>query len=302
MKIYVDWGKAKDWFYIIDSNEIVKSTTFENLLNLVNNNTEIFLETGLPKTEFLIPLLEKGATVNLIKADKISEKREKEGIEKTDKNDCLLIRDYVSNSGRILISLKSVEDLENLKFKFFAKKHDQLNKTITRLKNIETAYLTEYGFGKDTLIPILEKEKDSTEKVLERIFRVEIALFDDIKGISTITITKALLFSNPRNFLSVSKYLAYVGFKGSVSKTKNKKRRINPKRTPFYQMCESMVMKKDKKWYPLYLEIKEKLKKKFPDDKPYINDGKAKNRISTLLAKEFYKRINNQKVFQGRID
>ena len=233
MRLYIDWGRTKDWFYIIDNNENVESSSFENLLNLVNSNTEIFLETGIPKAEFLKPLLQKGATINLINANKISKKREREGIEKTDKNDCLLIRDFVNNSGRILLTLRSVEDLENLRFKFFAKKHEQLNKTITRLKNIEKAYLSEYGGNRDNFILILEKEKETVEKILEKIFRTEISLFDNIKGISTITVTKALLFSNPRNFSSVGKYLGYIGFKSSVSKTKNGKRRINPKRAPF---------------------------------------------------------------------
>ena len=302
MKLYVDWGKTKDWFYIVDNNEFVESSSFEKLLKLIDNNTEIYLETGLPKTEFLIPLLKKGASVNLINGNKIKEKREKEGIEKTDENDCLLIKDFVNKGGRILILLKNVGDLENLKFKFFAKKYEQLNKTIVRLKNIEKGYLSEYGKNRDNFISVLEKEKASTEKILERIFKTEIALFDDIKGISTVTISKAILFSNPRNFSSISKYLAYVGFKDSVSKTKNGKRRINPKRTPFYEMSKGIIMKKDDVWYSLYLEIKEKLKIKFPNDKPYVSDSKAKNRISTLLAKEFYKRINSQKLFQGRIE
>ena len=300
MKIYTDWGRIKDWFYIKDNSEIVESIPFESLLNLIDSNTETFLETGIPKTDFLIPLLKKGAIVNLIKADEISKKREKESIEKTDENDTLLIREFVNNGGRILVTLKSIEDLENLNFKFFAKKHEQLNKTISRLKNIENAYLTEYGFGKDTLIPILEKEKVSTEKILERIFRTEIALFDDIKGISTVTVAKALLFSNPRKFSNIHKYLAYLGFTENTSKTKNNKRRINPKRVPFYLMCNGIILAKDKVWYPLYLEIKEKLK--LHNEKSYIIDSKAKNRIATLLAKEFYKRIRKQKIFQKRIE
>lgn len=302
MKIYVDWGRTKNWFYIKDDSKVVESLPFENLLNLVNSNTEIFLETGIPKTEFLIPLLKKGVTVNLIKADKISEKREKEGIEKSDENDALLIRDYANNNGRISTILRSLEDLKNFKFKFFAKKHEQLNKTISRLKNIELAYLSEYGGNRDNFILILEKEKISVEKTLGKIFKTEIALFDDIKGISTITISKALLFSNPKNFPSVTKYLKYTGFSGSVSKTKNGKRRVNSKRTPFYLMCEGIIKAKDKVWYPLYLEIKNKLKIRFPDDKPYIIDSKTKNRISTLLVKEFYKRIYEQKIFQKRIE
>ena len=301
-KVYVDWGRTKDWFYITDNNEVVESSSFEVLLNLVNNNTEIYLETGVSKTEFLIPLLKKGVIVNLIKGEKIKEKRKKEDIEKTDENDCLLIRDYVSNSGRILITLKSLGDLENLKFKFFAKKHDQLNRTIVRLKNIESAYLSEYGGSRDNFIPILEKEKESVEKILERIFRTEIALFDDIEGISTVTISKALLFSNPKNFSCVSKYIRYLGFTKDTSKTDNGKRRINPKRTPFYQMCKGIIIKKDRKWYPIYLEIKEKLKLKFPENRPYQINEKAINRISTLLAKEFYRRIRNQKRFQKRIE
>lgn len=300
MKIYADWGITKNWFYITDNSEIVESNSFESLLNLVNTDTEIYLETGLPKTEFLISLLERGASVNLINGNKIKEKREKEGIEKTDENDTLLIRDFANNGGRVLITLRSIHDLENLKFKFFAKKHDQLNKTITRLKNTEKAYLSEYGESKDNFIVILEKEKVSTEKILERIFRAEIALFDDIKGISTITVAKALLFSNPKNFSSLKKYICYTGFTESVKWTENGKLRKNPKRTPFYMMSEGVIKTKDKRWYEQYLKIKEDLKEKFPDDAPWLINNKAKNRISTLLAKEFYRRIKNQKNFQGR--
>lgn len=301
MKLYVDWGITKDWFYITDDNETVESSSFITLLNLVNSNTEIYLETGIPKTEFLIPLLKKGATVNLIKDDKISEKREKEGIEKTDENDCLLIRDFINNGGKVSIILRSLQDLENLKFKFFAKKHEQLNKTITRLKNIEKAYLSEYGGNKDNFISILEKEKESVERILERIFRTEISLFDDIKGISIVTVSKALLFSNPRNFSSIKKYICYNGFTESVKWTESGKLRKNPKRTPFYLMSKGVIMKRDNKWYKQYLKIKEDLKMKFPDDKPWLINNKAKNRLSTLLAKEFYRRIKNQKKIQSRL-
>lgn len=300
MKLYVDWAITKDWFYVIDDNKIVESLPFVDLLNLVNSNTEIFLETGIPKTEFLIPLLKKGVIVNLIKADKISEKREKEGIEKTDENDTLLIRDFINNGGRISTVLRSLEDLENLKFKFFAKKYEQLNRTIIRLKNIEKAYISEYGGNKDNFILILEKEKESVEKILEKIFRTEIALFDDIKGISTVTVAKALLFSNPRNFSSIKKYICYNGFTESVKWTENGKLRKNPKRVPFYLMTEGIIRAKDNKWYKQYLKIKEDLKIKFPDDKPWLINNKAKNRISTLLAKEFYRRIKNQRKFQSR--
>lgn len=297
----MDWGITKDWFYIINNSSDVESDSFESLLKLVNNNTEIFLETGIPKTEFLIPLLKKGATVNLIRSDKIKERREKEGIEKTDENDCLFIRDFANNGGRVSTILRSVQDLENLKFKFFAKKHEQLNKTITKLKNIEKSYLSEYGDSKDNFITILEREKESVEKILERLFGAEIALFDDIKSVSTVTVVKALLFSNPKNFSNIHKYLVYVGFTEHRSKTENGKRRINPKRAPFYLMCEGIIKGKDKLWYPLYLEIKEKLRLRFPDEKSYIINAKSKNRVSTLLAKNFYKKIHSQKVFQGRM-
>lgn len=78
MKVYADWGKTKDWFYIIDVNENVESSSFEDLLNLVNSDTKIFLETGIPKAKFLIPLLKRRVTVNLINADKIRKGRYRE--------------------------------------------------------------------------------------------------------------------------------------------------------------------------------------------------------------------------------
>jgi len=301
MKIYVDWGITKEWFYVRDNSDIVESVPFEKFLELVDSNTEIYLETGVPKERFLKPLLEKGCKVNLVRGSKIKEKREKEGIEKSDKNDTLAIRDFVNNGGRIIMTLESVEDLENLKFKFYAKQHDQLNKTITRLKNTAQAYLIEYGESPLKFLPTLEREKIRIEKVLEKIFKVEIGLFKDINGIGTITVAKAMLFSNPKKFPSLRKYLCYIGFNESVKYTRNGKLRKNPKRTPFYLMAEGVIKAKDEKWYNQYLKIKEDLKAKFPDDGGWLIDAKAKNRLATLLAKEFYRRIKNQKTFQGRL-
>lgn len=302
MKLYTDWAITKDWFYIKDTEEDVHSATFDEFLLLVTNDTEIFLESGIPKEKFLIPLLEKGAIINIIKSDKIKQKREKQNIEKTDENDVILIRDYVNNNSRVMLSLHSVDDLHNLKLKLIARQHGKLNIFLTNLKNTEKAYLIEYkDNNRYSLIPYLEKEKARIEKRLGFIFSSEIAIFSDIKGIGIVTISNALLFSNPRNFSSVSKYLRYVGFSELTSKTENGKRRINPKRTPFYEMAKGTIMAKDDFWYNFYLKIKEELAKKFPDEKPFVINSKAINRISTLLAKEFYKRIINQKIRQSRL-
>ena len=103
-----------------------------------------------------------------------------------------------------------------------------------------------------------------------------------------------MINSNPKKFNSVSAFLRYVGFSEKTKFTQSGKRRPNKKRTPFYFMVSNVIKKSngDPTYRKLYEKIKRDMEVKFPDSK--CLDFKARNRLATILAKEFFHRICNQ--------
>ena len=296
-KIYCDWAIEKPWWIAIDDKEPQK-ISFSNFLKLLNKDTEIFCETGLPRDSFQRPILEAGAKLRLVSASKIKEKRRETILTKTDENDTVLIRLFVNNGGYVLLNIDSVQDLEGVYWKGLLKRYEHINKDITKLKNLNQSFGLEYGnnIEKDAIITIYEKEKTKILKKFGKRYKPEIELFNDIKGVSTYSISSVMINSNPNKFNSVSAFLRYVGFSEKTKYTQSGKRRLNKKRTPFYFMVLGAIKKSDDylKYRKLYEKIKEDLRIKFPDEPPFIIENRTKNRLATILAKEFYHRVCNQ--------
>ena len=296
-KIYCDWAIEKPWWIAIDDKEPQK-ISFSNFLKLLNKDTEIFCETGLPRDSFQRPILEAGAKLRLVSASKIKEKRRETILTKTDENDTVLIRLFVNNGGYVLLNIDSVQDLEGVYWKGLLKRYEHINKDITKLKNLNQSFGLEYGnnIEKDAIITIYEKEKTKILKKFGKRYKPEIELFNDIKGVSTYSISSVMINSNPNKFNSVSAFLRYVGFSEKTKYTQSGKRRLNKKRTPFYFMVLGAIKKSDDylKYRKLYEKIKEDLRIRFPDEPPFIIENRTKNRLATILAKEFYHRIRNQ--------
>ena len=297
-KIYCDWAIEKPWWIAIE-NEEPQKTLFNDFLKILDKDTEVFCETGLPRDFYQRPILEAGAKLRLVSANRIKEKRRETVLTKTDENDAVLIRLFLNDGGHILLKIDGIKDLDDVYWKGLLKRYEHINKDITKLKNLNQSFGLEYGSGieQDAIITIYKQEKTKIIKKFEKRFKPEIDLFKDIKGVSTYSVSAAMINSDPKKFnKSVSAFLRYVGFSEKTKFTKNGKLRKNPKRTAFYFMVMSVIKKKngDQKYRKLYEKIKEDLRVKFPDEPPYIIDSRTKNRVATILAKEFYHRIRNQ--------
>ena len=296
-KIYCDWAIEKPWWIAIEDEEPQK-ISFDNFIKLLNKDTEVFCETGLPRDSFQRPILEAGAKLRIVSANKIKEKRRETVLTKTDENDTVLIRIFINDGGHILLKNDSIEDLENVYWKGLLKRYEHINKDATKLKNLSQSFGLEYGRGieRDAIIDIYHKEKIKILKKFGKRFKPEIELFKNINGVSTYSISAAMINSDPNKFRSVSAFLRYVGFSEKTKFTQSGKRRHNKKRIPFYFMVNGVIKKKngDLKYRKLYEKIKIDLRIKFPDDPPYVIENRTKNRLSTILAKDFYQRIRNQ--------
>ena len=294
-KIYCDWAVEKPWWIAIDDEEPQK-ISFDDFLKILNKNTEVFCETGIPRDSFQRPILETGAKLRLVSANKIKEKRRETVLTKTDENDAVLIRLFLNDGGHILLRIDSIEDIEDVYWKGLLKRYEHIIKDITKLKNLNQSFGLEYGASieKDAIIIIYEKEKQKIIKKFEKRFKPEIELFKDINGVSTYTISAAMINANPNKFKSVSAFLRYIGFSEKTKYGRTGKRRPNKKRTPFYFMVNGVIRRKhgDLAYIDLYEKIKKDMEVKFPDGK-YLY-FKARNRLGTILAKEFYHRIRSQ--------
>ena len=294
-KIYCDWAIEKPWWIAIDDKEPQK-ISFDNFLKILDKDTEVFCETGLPRDSYQRPILETGAKLRLVSANKVKEKRRETVLTKTDENDAVLIRLFLNDRGHILLKINSVEDLEDVYWKGLLKRYEHINKDTVKLKNMNQSFGLEYGAGieSDTIITIYQQEKTKILKKLGKRYKPEIELFKDINGVSTYTISAAMINSNPNKFKSVSAFLRYIGFSEKTKYARSGKRRPNKKRTPFYFMVSNAIKRSggDPTYRKLYEKIKEDIKIKFPNGK-YL-DSKARNRLATILAKEFYHRIRNQ--------
>ena len=113
----------------------------------------------------------------------------------------------------------------------------------------------------------------------------------DIKGLGLRLLAGLLACAHPKRFPTLSRYLAYCGYKqSSWRKGSNNYSRVA--KTLGWQITKSLIMHTDPKFYPLYLKIKEDLRNKYPDYTKGKIDGMAKNRISTFLLKEMYSRFS----------
>ena len=114
--------------------------------------------------------------------------------------------------------------------------------------------------------------------------------------------------AHPKDFPTLSKYLIYCGYKGISRKTNRFSRKA---KYIVWNITKNILMAKNEKYYPLYLKIKEQIKKKGltcsscfrkgckkrDPNRPICNgriDEMAWNRVGTLILKEIYYRIRSK--------
>ena len=124
-------------------------------------------------------------------------------------------------------------------------------------------------------------------------------LFDDIQGVGHVA-SSFWLSTRPWRFPTVGAWLKYSGFRADVGDAYN-----HEMGGIMHTVAEGLVKAKDPVYYPLYKEIKGRFLAEhaaLPAHKCGFAsagtcnkaDGKAKNRIKTLLLKEVWRRMNSE--------
>ena len=272
-----------------------------------DHSLNFFLEAGAPKVLFLYPLLDVG-NVYLVPGKKIKSYREEKKIEKTDKNDVELIKEYYLKYPSEFIKLEK----EQLELAIIFSKYNYLTKELVRLKNSESAFGKEFGEKNilfENIIKELEKEKNkiiksSLKSLIQHCKKI------GIKGLGPVLLGQYLAFADPRRFHSLSAWRNYLGLSASKrykdpSKGFYKKNLVkNPFGGLNYQFGMSLLKSKD----PLYYKLKEDMLKRFPENKKrgykMMIYMKVMNRLVSIRLKgvyEYFKSLESMETFQSII-
>ena len=290
---YIDWATRKEWV-MIEGDSLPQPYPFEELVERISKDDKVYLESGVPK-RFIREMLEHSGRIFLVDGKKVKEFRDKSDLKKSDYADTIALKQYIDNNGKKFREI-TLENFDLLELKSLYYLYEKQTQHVARLKNQQSTYMDEYGEKSTDInetIKVNEKLKNRYQKSLTKYFKHKISLFKDIKGLGERYAFGILLTANPLDFRTITRYLKYCGLKNK-EQIGNKYNRSA--KSIFHQIAKEVIMKKDKKYYPLYLEIKSVIAQKHNPEwtKKHI-DNAARNRIATLIAKEFYKRIKNEK-------
>ena len=290
---YIDWAKKKEWV-MIEGDSLPQPYPFEELLDRINKDDKVYLESGVPK-RFIREILEHSGRIFLVDGKEVKELRDEAKLKKSDYADTIALKQYIDTDGKKFREI-TLENFDLLELKSLYYLYEKQTQHVARLKNQQSAYVNEYGEESTDINKALglnKKLKKEFKKPLVKYFKHEISLFKDIKGLGERYIFGIMLSANPLDFKTISRYLMYCGL---VSREQSKNKYNHSTLGLFYQISKEVIIHKDKKYYPLYLEIKSVIAEKHNPEwtKGHI-DNAARNRIGTLIAKELYRRIKNEK-------
>ena len=294
-KVFLDWAIKKPFVaFVLEPNHATpKFYSFKTLGSLIDSakslavlksqNSVIFAEFGMPQG-FLYRLIDSGFKVFLCDGQLVSELRGE--LKKTDKLDAqLLYRLYQKNPE----AFREVSELETqeLKFSVLMSKYAHLTMDWVRFGHRQKAYEREFGEKVyKEIIKKLDSERRKVLKEVEPLIEDELQKLKNIKGLGLKLVAGMLSVAHPKNFQSLSRYLAYCGYKDSVGNKYSRKAK-----TTAYLIARSFIMNKNPEFYQLYLKIKQDLKAKFPKDSKTRINNKAINRLTTFALKRIYRTI-----------
>lgn len=166
------------------------------------------------------------------------------------------------------------------------RQYDKLTKLLIMNKNWEKAFRKEFG---DTLVVNLEQIQQERKKILRMVkqfLKEDLKKVSHIKGLGGCYLASILAYAHPKRFSSLRKFLCYCGYKEhSFKHTKKYSRKVH---SIGFMIAKSVIMKKDPKYYKIYLEIKESLREKHKNKPKIATERMARNRLVTLVFKEIY--------------
>lgn len=303
----MDWARKKKIAFATEDGKVekvaIKKLDFPK-------GTEIYVEAGF-STRILMRLMEKGCKVFRIGGKAISDFRG-EG-KKTDEGDAELIHKVYLQTPKAFTEIEKPTKSEFKLHRLMAK-YRQVTKDVASFKNRVQAM--EWEYGKETygdVVARLEKLQDETFKRIEPIVEYEYRKLKHIKGLGPKTLAKLLASAHPRDFESLSAYLAYCGCKASsfykkFEDGKGKGRgefSRNAKSAIWFiaKSCMTLGKKERTKYYCMYEKLRKDLEAR--GLKKLIHT-KALNRLQTFLLKEIYHTVKDiepmkslEEVFEG---
>lgn len=286
--VYIDWGIAKPHVVLIgqdDSPEKLESRTILESLAPFN----AFLEAGCPHY-FVYQLIEKGCEIYVCDSKDIIPLRG--GTEKSDESDVLFIRALrIEHPDRF--RKLSIPERRDTQLKFLMKKYVHFMMDCVRFKHRQSSYEREFGETQTyvEVLNLLEKKKKETLMEVKPLLKDDLEKVSDINGLGLRFLAGLLAVAHPKRFSTLSRYLAYCGYKES-SWLKGKGKYNRDAKTIAWQITKSIILHKDPRFYSLYLKLKQDLRTRYPNYSKAQIHGMAINRTSTFLLKELYARYS----------
>jgi len=290
-KCFIDWGESKESVILITKGGSLTRSIVTDI-EKIPPQSKVYLEESYPHY-LLYQLLEKNCDIFLCDTRAVKKYREQHNIEKSDKNDAKILSILHQEQPSFFHKLEKPSEQE-IMFNFLMAKYRFYKNIVQNLKQNMTSYKREFGKVPkfEETIKRFQKKKRGIIKKASRYIKEEYKKVKDIRGIGKRVLCRLLAVAHPKDFSSLSKFLIYCGYKGICKETGNYSRRA---KGVARNMVICLLRHKNKKYYPLYKEIKADLRDEYPNYSKGRIDGMARNRIATLLLKEIYNRIHTDK-------
>ena len=282
---FVDWALTKS-FAVCDESENISEVED---LTVLPTGSNIYLETGMPRALMYQMVQSKDHSFFIVDAKLVKKQRGKRA--KTDVNDALVIKELFDIDSGAFKELRD-EDRKEIEIDYLSRMYWHYTQVTVALTNKHKALKRHLGENSEFMENLI-KEVNSQKTTLMKKLRLLVNLdpLKHIKGIgvqsnSGVMPTLLLNFAHPKRFSSLSRFLAYCGYKENTFKdTKKYSRKV---KYCMYNIVEGMIKAKDPRYYELYQKIRGQLAEKSPEAKPHTLNGKARNRVATFFLKEFY--------------
>jgi len=294
MKRFIDWSRTKQ-VVVVDEKGNAEQVSVKKFK--IPEGAEVYLEAGF-SMRLIMKMMDQGCVIYRTLGQNIAEFRGEK--EKTDMGDAQLIREaYLQNPDMF----KKVERPSELEFRLHSlmTQYRQVTKDVASFKNRIKAIEWEYGeVVYKGILGTLESLQKEIFKQIEPLIAVEYDKLKHIKGLGPKTLAKLLASAHPRDFLSLSAYLAYCGCKASSfykrfevgqenGKNKGRGRFSRQAKSAIWFASKGVLMAKDEKYYPLYKKVRTDLESRGIEK---LVHTKALNRVQTFLLKEIYHEVH----------
>lgn len=163
-----------------------------------------------------------------------------------------------------------------------------IRRIMSSTKNWITSYKREFDDTPDITLTGLRKSKKKLRKEIAQMVQEERAKVPIGEGLYDVLFAEVIAFAHPKRFSSCRQFLHFCGYTQSAKVSGHYRRDVH---STGHEIAKGLIMKKDEKYYPLYLKIKEGIATRLPWFHKIDIDQKAKNRIATLVFKEIYKSL-----------